>query len=86
MVQCEEYLMTCLLYSKHKLSTHERSTLQGVLDDVTYSSVSQLQELKLGGGGGGGGNLAKVNVRDVRCHDPIERLHYSTGQYDHICI
>ena len=38
-------------YSKHKLSTHERSTLQGVLDDVTYSCGSQLQELELGGGG-----------------------------------
>ena len=55
MVQCEEYWMRCLLYSNHKLSTHERSTLQGVLDAVTYLSGSQLQELKLGGRGGRGG-------------------------------
>ena len=80
MVQCEECLMWRLLYSKHKLSTRERSTLQGVLDDVTYSCGSQLQELELGG------NLAEVYVRDVRCHDLIERLYYSTGQYDDICI
>ena len=63
------------MVSKHTLSTHERLTLQGVLDDVTYSSGSKLQELKLGG------NLAEVYVRDVCCHDPIKRLYYSTGKF-----
>ena len=60
-----------LLYSKHKLCSCERITLQGILDDVTYSCGSQLQELD-------SGNLAEVYV--------IEKLYYSTGQYKCICI
>ena len=55
MVQCEECLLWHLLYSKHKLSIRERSTLKGVLDDVTYSCGCQLQELELCG------NLAEVS-------------------------
>ena len=80
MVQCEECLMWRLLYSKQKLSKSERSSLQTTLENVTYSCGAQLQDLDLSG------NLAEVYVRDVRCYDPIEKLYYSAGKYEDICI
>ncbi len=80
MVQCEECLMWQLLYSKHKLSKSERSALQVALDDLSYSCGAQLQDLELSG------NLSEVYVRDMHCYDPIEKLYYSTGKYEDICI
>ncbi len=53
-----------LLYSKHKLSKSERSALQVVLDDLSYSCGAQLQDLELSG------NLSEVYVRDMHCYNP----------------
>ena len=80
MVQCEECLMWRLFYSKHKLSKGERSALQVALDAITYSCGAQLQELELSG------KLGDVYIKDVRCYEHIEKLYYSTGKYEDICI
>ena len=80
MVQCEECQMWRLLYSKKKLQASERQALQQALDDVTYTCGAQLQDLELPG------SLAGVYARDIRCHDPTEKLYYSVRTYPPICV
>ena len=50
------------------------------MEDLTYTCGAQLQDLDLSG------KLAEVYIRDMRCYDPIEKLYYSTGKYEEICI
>lgn len=80
MVMCEECEMWRLLYSQHKLNNPERLALQAALSDVTYTCGAQIQDLQLSG------KLAEVYARDVRCYEPIEKLYYSVGRYELICI
>lgn len=80
MVQCEECLMWRLLYCKHKLSASARKSLQRALDDVTYTCGAQLQDLQLGD------RFAEVFVRQIRCSDLVEKLYYSVGKYQPVCI
>ena len=69
-----------LLYSKKKLQASERQALQQALDDVMYTCGAQLQDLELPE------SLAEVYARDIRCHDPTEKLYYSVGTYPPICV
>lgn len=71
-VQYEECLVWRLRYSKHKLSKGERYALQMVLDNVSYSCGTQLQDLELSS------NLADVYVKDVHCHENYTILLEST--------
>ena len=77
MIQCEECEMWRLVYSKFKLTVAERKNLQEALDDLTYTCGAQLQDLDLGG-------CLKENVemRIIRCYEPVEKLYYSVGTYE----
>ena len=79
MVQCEECEMWRLVYSKYKLNKSEKSSLQSVFEDFTYTCGASLSDLDLSG------RLQDVVVRDLRCYDPLEKLYYSLNR-DPICI
>ena len=79
MVQCEECDSWRLVFSKKKLPNTARSTLQSILEDVSYTCGSSFEDLDLPD------SLASIVIRDHRCEDPIERLCYSAG-YEYICI
>ena len=51
-----------------------------MLDDV-YTCGVQLQDLQLDDQ-----RLREVYVRDISCYEPIEKLYYSVGKYETICI
>lgn len=71
-----------LVYSKYKLSVLERQTLEKALEDYTYSCHAQLSDLDLDGRLGGD----TVCVRDICCYEPVEKLYYSVGTHELICI
>lgn len=80
MVQCEECQMWRLLYSKHKLSASVRAALQCALEDVTFTCGASIQDLELGD------RFMDVFARQIRCYDPVEKLYYSVGKYQSVCI
>ena len=79
MVQCEECNMWRLVFSKKKLSPSVRTTLESILEDVSYTCGASFNDLDLPE------SLASIIIRDHRCGDIIERLYYSAG-YEDICI
>ena len=79
MVQCE-CQMWRLLYSKHKLTTTERTALQAAVENATYTCGAQLQDMELSG------RLSEVYARVISCHELIEKLYYSVWTYEQICI
>ena len=79
MVQCEECQMWRLLYSPRKLSAIAVKELNSLLEDFTYTCGASLSDLDLPP------MLSSVCVRDIHCHDPVEKLYYSM-KYDPICI
>ena len=80
LVQCEECQMWRLLYSKHKLTSTNKKALQQALDGVTYTCGAQIGDLELGE------KFADVYARQIRCYEPVEKLYYSAGKYEPICI
>ena len=78
-IQCEECNMWRLVFSKRKLSVGEHSTLQSILEDVSYSCGASFDDLSLPE------SLSGVVVRDHRCGDVIEALYYSAG-FEDICV
>ena len=82
MIQCEECEMWMLVYSKYKLTGTKRQTLQSRLKNYTYTCGAQMSNLGLEGHIDGD----NVCVCSIQCHEPLERLHFSVGQYDIICI
>ena len=79
MVQCDECSMWRLVFSKRKLSIAARSTLQSILEDVSYTWGSSFDDLDLPD------SLSSVVIRSHQCGDAIEKLYYSAG-YEDICI
>ena len=79
MVQCDECSMWRLVFSKRKLSVAARSTLQVILEDVSYTCGASLDDLDLPD------SLSSVVIHSHECGDAIERLYYSAG-YEDICI
>ena len=67
------------MFSKRKLSVAARSTLQAILEDVSYTCGASLDHLDLPD------SLSSVAIRSHQCGDTIERLYYSVG-YEDICI
>ena len=61
-----------------KLSAAARTTLQSLLEDVSYTCGASLEDLHLPMG-------IQVVIRDYRCGNPIEKLYYS-ARYEDICI
>lgn len=81
MIQCEECEMWRLVYSKFKLTADEKKILQSTLDDWTYTCGAQLQDLDLQD------RLQDiVAMRVIRCQEPVEKLYYTAGIYEDICI
>ena len=80
-VQCEECDKWRVVFSKKKLTSNQRSTLQSVLEDVSYSYGASLEDIQFPI------TLSShsIVVRDHRCGDTIERLYYS-AEYEDICI
>lgn len=79
MIQCEECDMWRLVFSKKKLSVAARTTLQSILEEVSYTCGASLEDLDLPE------SLRQVVIRDHQCGDSIEKLYYSAG-YEDICI
>ena len=82
-VQCEECEMWRLVYSKYKLTTAERATLNQALEEFTFTCGAVLSDLELGEERLDGEH---VFVRGLRCYEPLEKLYYSVGTYELICI
>ena len=82
MIQCEECEMWRLVYSKYKLTTEERQTVDKALEDYTYTCGAQLADIGLEG------RLGSDNLcmRSIRCYEHLEKLYYSVGTYEPICI
>ena len=80
-VQCEECDMWGVVFSKKNLTVQQRSTLQSILEDVSYSCGASLEDIDFPF------SLSShsIVVRDHRCGDTIERLYFSAG-YEDICI
>ena len=77
MLECEECGM---IYAKRKLSPTQCKSLQDLLEGMSFSCGSPLQELSLPS------NLVdEVSVHDLNCSKPIELLYYS-AKYDPICV
>ena len=68
-----------LVFSKRKLSIAARSTLQSILEDISYTCGSSLHDLDLPD------SLSSVVIHSHQCEDAIEKLYYSAG-YEDICI
>ena len=64
MVQCEECSMRRLLFSRKKLSVHDKKQLQDILADIEYMCGATLEELDLPD------NLKSVVVHVHNCYDP----------------
>ena len=80
MLECEECGMWRLIYAKHKLSLNQRKAIQDLLEGMSFSCGSPLQDLDLPSD-----LVDEVFIRDLYCTDPIEVLYYS-ATYDPICI
>ncbi len=78
-IQCEECDQWRLLFSKKKLDPQCKNDLDNLLEDISYSCGTKLDELDLPD------NLKSVCVKHHECHDPIEKLYYSSG-FEPICI
>lgn len=70
MVQCEDCSLWRLLFSKQKLTSVQRQTLEAILNDVSYSCGASFEDLEFPDG------LDSVCIRDHNCGDPVERLYY----------
>ena len=68
-----------LLYCKTKLKKTQRTSLESLLDNYSYTCGSSLQDMELPE------PFSEVYVRNINCYDPIEKLYYSAG-YTPICI
>ena len=79
MSQCDECGMWRLLYCQFKLSKKEQAHLQTALQDVSFTSGVQLQNLEFPG------RLNEVHTRKILCKQPIEKLYYS-AKYSPICV
>ncbi len=74
----EECDLWRLLFCLHKLTIQERSLLQNILEDISYSCGATLEQLDLQG------RLEGVCVKAHACNDPMEKLYYSCG-FEPVC-
>ena len=81
MLQCEECGQWRLIYSKKKLSRTQKQQLERVLDHVSYSCGTQLQDYSEFPQD----MMDVVFTRHLFCNDPVERLYYS-AKFADICL
>ena len=71
MLQGEECDLWRLLYSKRKLSAQDKTEIQSVIDNISYTCGATLQELDLPD------KFSCIHVRQHNCFDPIEKgIHF----------
>ena len=80
LIQCKECEMWRLLFSKSKLSSQCKVKLNSILEDVSYTCGATFEDIELPE------ELNSVCVRIHKCFDPIEKLYYSCGFPEVICI
>ena len=81
MLQCEECGQCRLIYAKKKLTHTQKQQLERVLDHVSFSCGTQLQDYS---------DLPQdmmdvAFARQLDCNEPIERLYYS-AKFADICV
>ena len=76
LVQCDECDKWRLLFSKRKLTAKERTQLEGIIADVSYSCGATIEDLILPD------TLKSVGIRSHNCNDPIEKVYYSAYKDD----
>ena len=74
-LQCDECGMWRLLYSRLKLTKKERSDVQQVIEDVSFTCGAPLQDSELPG------RLNEV----LSCGDPIEKLYITATHMCQLC-
>ena len=79
-IQCEECQMWRLLFSKSKLSPQSVVRLNSILEDISYTCGATFSDVVMPEG------LQCVCIRHHNCYDPVEKLYYSCGFPDVICI
>ena len=67
------------MYSKYKLTTAKRATLNQALEQFTFTYGAVLSDLELGEESL---DREHVFVWDLRCYQPLEKLYYSVGSYE----
>ena len=77
-ILCDECELWRLLFCRYKITVQERTLLQTILQDVSYSCGATLEDLDLPG------RLKGVCIKAHTCNDPIEKLYYSSG-FEPIC-
>ena len=75
LVQCDECDKWRLLFSKRKLSARERTLLQGIIDNVSYSCGVTIDKLILPD------TLKNVGIKSHICSDPIEKILLSLSAF-----
>jgi len=76
LVQCDECSMWRLVFSKWKLSIAARSTLQSILEGISYTYRSSFHDLDFSD------SLSSVVIRSHQCGDAIDGLSCSAGYED----
>ena len=81
MLQCEECGQWRLIYARKKLTHTQKQQLERVLDHISFSCGTQLQDYS---------DLPQdmmdtVFTRNLDCNEPVERLYYS-AKFADICI
>ena len=79
-IQCDECDMWRLLFSKLKLRPQSLERLKSVLEDISYTCGSTFEDIEMPD------DLQTVCVRVHKCFDHVEKLYYSCGFPEIICI
>ena len=66
-----------LVYSKYKLSDTERRSLEQAVEDNCGARVKDLGESF---------EEERISMRNISCYEPLEKLYYSVGTYEPLCI
>ena len=69
-------------WAQHTVASQQKGKLPRRLEDYTYTCGAQLSYLGLEGYLDGD----HLCVHSIRCHEPLERLYFSAGQYELTCI
>ena len=80
LIQCEECDMWRLVLSKSKLSPQSVDKLSNILDNISYTCGATFSDVLMPD------DLSSVCIRVHKCYDPVEKLYYSCGFTDLICI
>ena len=80
LIQREDCDMWRLLFAPSKLSPQSVTQLKSILEEVSYTCGATFNDMEMPN------ELQSVSVRMHKCYDPIEKLYYSCGFPEIICI